>query len=78
MDSQTPANAQSFGRQGGLSDTQAKGIQQINKNNLTKGMTPLQSQDAIKADPAFGRAKAQFNAPATPVDNIDMSQSALE
>ena len=57
----TPPN-----QNGGLSDTQAQGIQQMNKNNLANGMTPLQSQDAIKADPNFARAQAQYNTPVTP------------
>lgn len=49
---------------GGLSTAQASGIQQIYKNKLASGMTPAQAQEAIKADPAFAKAKATYNAPA--------------
>lgn len=49
---------------GGLSTAQASGIQQIYKNKLASGMTPAQAQEAIKADPAFAKAKATYNTPA--------------
>ena len=65
----TPPPVQNIARtqnQGGLSNQQAQGIQQINRDNLAKGMTPEQSKAAIRANPAFGQAQAQFNAPVTP------------
>ncbi len=51
--------------QGGLTDVQAQGIQQIHKANLAKGMTQEASMAAIKADPSFAQAKAAYNSPAS-------------
>jgi len=84
----TPTNAQSIG---GLSQTQASGIQDIYKANISKGMTPAESQAAIKADPSFATAKAVYqqapvaptapapfvpNAPETPQTNLEVQRNA--